>query len=118
MDARGLAKLLKAYRIRSKQVRIDQDNRKGYEREDFEDAWERYCPLPDSLSETTKHPAGKAEKRVSDAASEEPKRNGENPHGDANVSDVSDKSGGRERGCGLAADKCIHNYPGGKGCGV
>jgi hypothetical protein len=97
LDARGLARLLKPYGIGSKQVRVGEDNRKGYEREDFEDAWDRYCPTPDPLSETTKHPTGRAEKPVSDAVSEESKRNRENPQGNADVSDVSDNPGAGER---------------------
>jgi hypothetical protein len=118
LDARGLARLLKPYRIRSKQVRINEDNRKGYEREDFEDAWERYCPTPDTLAETTKHPAGRAEKPVSDITSDEPERNRENPHGNAHVSDVSDNPASGEHARSLTADNCPHGYAGGKGCYV
>ena len=45
---RGLATLLRPYRIRSRQVRIGELNRKGYVAEDFYDAWNRY--LPSSLA--------------------------------------------------------------------
>jgi hypothetical protein len=74
-------------------VRVGEENRKGYAREDFEDAWERYCPLPDSLSETAKHPADTAENPVSEGSPERTKRNAENPHRNADVSDVSDSPG-------------------------
>jgi hypothetical protein len=94
LDARGLARLLKPYRVHSKQVRIAADSLKGYEREDFEDAWERYCPLPDPLSETAKHPAYRAENPVSDVSGVSDKRNSENPHRNADVSHVSDNQGG------------------------
>jgi hypothetical protein len=113
LDARGLARLLKAYRIHSKQVRVGEDNRKGYEREDFEEAWERYCPIPDLLSETVKHPASRAEKPVSDGSSEESKQNRENPHRNADVSDVSDNARGGEHIGGVADRKCQHEVEGG-----
>jgi hypothetical protein len=40
--ARRLADMLKPYDIRSKDIRTDDGTRKGYRREDFEDAWSRY----------------------------------------------------------------------------
>ena len=40
-----LARLLRAFEIASKQVRIGSTNVKGYEREAFVDAWERYLPV-------------------------------------------------------------------------
>jgi hypothetical protein len=39
-----LASMLRGYGITSKQVRIDDFNGKGYESEDFYDAWKRYLP--------------------------------------------------------------------------
>jgi hypothetical protein len=42
LSPRGLAKLLKPYGIKSKNVRVGADIPKGYERAQFEDAWERY----------------------------------------------------------------------------
>jgi hypothetical protein len=44
LTARGLAKLLKPYSIRSRDVWIADVNRKGYYREDLWDAWQRYLP--------------------------------------------------------------------------
>ena len=42
LSSRGLANLLKPYRVRSKDVRIGDLHRKGYLAEDFADAWGRY----------------------------------------------------------------------------
>ena len=39
---RGLADRLRAYKIKSRQVRIGELNRKGYLAADFQDAWNRY----------------------------------------------------------------------------
>jgi hypothetical protein len=45
LDDRTLANMLGEYGIKSsKQVKIDQVNRRGYLRADFEDAWKRYLP--------------------------------------------------------------------------
>ncbi len=44
LNARGLAKLLRPYGIRSRDVWIADQNRKGYRREDLWDAWQRYLP--------------------------------------------------------------------------
>jgi hypothetical protein len=49
-----LGKLLQPFEIGSKQVRIGSNNQKGYERESFVDAWERYLPTPQS-PEDPKH---------------------------------------------------------------
>lgn len=48
LTARGLAARLGAYDIRSKNVRFGPDTQvKGYEAEQFEDAWTRYLGPPD-----------------------------------------------------------------------
>jgi hypothetical protein len=44
MTARELARKLKPYGIRSQTV--GDGSARGYKRSQFEDAWERYCPLP------------------------------------------------------------------------
>jgi hypothetical protein len=43
-----LSKLLQPFEIEPKQLRIGSNNQKGYEREAFVDAWERYLPTPQS----------------------------------------------------------------------
>jgi hypothetical protein len=79
---RDLAKLLKPYGIRSKQVRVGTETLKGYERDDFAEVWQRYTPPK------------------KDARGEDPPAEGKqgkqgkhpNAHGAWDVSDVSDVS--------------------------
>lgn len=63
IDARGVARRLRPYGIRPKQIR-DGESRKGYAIEDFHDAWSRYLPPLDppgtETTETTEtEPEGK-----------------------------------------------------------
>ena len=44
--ARDLADLLKQHQVKSRQLRIGEDSRKGYRRADLEDSWARYLPPP------------------------------------------------------------------------
>ena len=71
-----LARLLHPFRIESKQLRIDGTSLKGYERETFLDAWERYLPPPPTEA---KHRNGKQERSfdVSDRAPSDWGRGGE-----------------------------------------
>ncbi|MCK1653057.1 DUF3631 domain-containing protein [Bradyrhizobium sp. 149] len=52
MDGRGLAKLLKPYRIAPTTIRFGTGTDKGYHRSDFEDAWKRYLGIPSKTSVT------------------------------------------------------------------
>jgi len=52
ITTRQVARLLAPFGITSKNIRIGADTPKGYEREDFVDAWTRYVPL---LSATAPH---------------------------------------------------------------
>ena len=54
LDARGLGKKLKPYELKAKQVRFGEETDKGWELEDFADAWLRYLPARET-SETQKH---------------------------------------------------------------
>ncbi len=45
LNARGLARLLKPYGVRSGSVRDGDDTGKGYTRASLEDAWDRYVPV-------------------------------------------------------------------------
>jgi hypothetical protein len=65
LTATGLSRLLKPFRIKSRQVRIGPTNRHGYERAQFADAFDRYLtPLcsaaPPFQSATTLHPSNGA----------------------------------------------------------
>lgn len=44
IDGRGLSKLLKPFDIKPRTIRVGGHTAKGYHREQFADAWERYCP--------------------------------------------------------------------------
>lgn len=46
LSARDLARLLRPYRIGSKNIRLDGGQSKGYAKEDLEDAWTRYTRTP------------------------------------------------------------------------
>jgi hypothetical protein len=45
---RGLSRLLDGFKIRPQQLWIEGTNRNGYERFQFEDAWSRYTPPPET----------------------------------------------------------------------
>jgi hypothetical protein len=44
LDSRGLARLLRPFRIRPKEVRVGEQTRRGYHVDQFEDAFGRYLP--------------------------------------------------------------------------
>jgi hypothetical protein len=47
LDERGLARRLRQYGVRSKNIRIGSATPKGYSRADLHDQWQRYIPSPD-----------------------------------------------------------------------
>ena len=53
LDARGLARRLSRYEIKSKTIRIGEQVAKGYDRADFFDAWSRYVPRDSSVTSDT-----------------------------------------------------------------
>ena len=44
MSAHGLGRMLRAYRIKPDQMKLAGVKVRGYRREDFEAAWDRYLP--------------------------------------------------------------------------
>jgi hypothetical protein len=48
LDAASLARRLKGYKVKSKDLRIGSDVKKGFERAAFEDAWARYLPAQEA----------------------------------------------------------------------
>jgi len=54
LDGHKLAKLLRRYDIKPKQIRFGEATAKGYPREAFEDSWARYLPdaSPETIEET------------------------------------------------------------------
>jgi hypothetical protein len=94
-NARALAGLLKPYGIRSRDVRVGDKANKGYRRDQFEEAWDRYLPA---------HPPGKTRQRdirvnTGDSGISDPRQdslcpgseNGENPRNDWDVADVANE---------------------------
>jgi len=57
LTANQLANLLAKYHIRPTTIRVESGTLKGYRRADFEDAWERYCPLRHISTVTPSQPA-------------------------------------------------------------
>ena len=101
LDPRGLAKMLRAFEIRPRDVRLGEVKAKGYKSEWFTDAWERYCgeklPGSDDLSATKATSALQSQespipdpRQTPDVADEETTAN---PHSNADVADVSDRNG-------------------------
>ena len=79
LTARALSRLLKAYTIKSKVVRIGEHTPRGFEREQFTDAWHRYLTLP-----------SEAPQNATSATAQQTSH--KEPHDQADVADVADKS--------------------------
>jgi hypothetical protein len=54
IDERRLARMLRAYQVKSKTIRVGTTTPKGYTRTDLEDQWRRYLPLSSQESATSK----------------------------------------------------------------
>jgi hypothetical protein len=50
LDSRSLARLLRPFKISSQNVRLDERVVKGYERDDFREAWDTYLPVNSSAT--------------------------------------------------------------------
>jgi Protein of unknown function (DUF3631) len=95
----GIARLLKRFEIRPRTVRLDDETTaKGYHRDQFEDLWLRYLPLPSVSSVTPSQPAPLSEKLASSCRHETPyvtaPESGANQHGLADVTAVTAADGG------------------------
>ncbi len=102
LTPRALANLLKPYGIRRKDVRDGGWHGKGYEREQFVDAWDRYLSPEGALSGDNGD-NGSVEPKTGGVLSVtdeglSPIENSRKPHGKANVTDVTDgkHNGGAE----------------------
>lgn len=123
LDARGLARRLRPFEVRPRKVRVGEETVQGYRREDFADAWARYCaafgkdaeepaapspaPYPrpaTGTSGTTASPSGfQGVTRPEHDSLGSGYRNGENPHGYGFVPDVPDRGPDEGRGGGSEA---------------
>lgn len=63
LNPRGLAKLLSPYGVRSRSIRLTSgDTPKGFKRDQFEDAWDRYLPTPTPKTATAHTSAPQSQK--------------------------------------------------------
>jgi hypothetical protein len=93
----GLSRLLKPFRIKSRQLRVGGTNRHGYSRDQFTDAFDRYlgpadCPEPPLRSATTLQPSnGAVSGRIANATAGDDValRNRRKPSNDAACSSVA-----------------------------
>jgi hypothetical protein len=67
LSARGLARLLEPYRVLPLNRRLGGKMTRGYFRAEFEDAWVRYVPLPESVASVASVPASTAATDETDA---------------------------------------------------
>jgi len=91
LASRGLARLLKPYAIKSRNIKLDERRPKGFLREQFELAWGRYLPSKTLLRY---NPHSKAENGESESATDTPPvadRNPRNPAPQAESSGVADR---------------------------
>jgi len=114
MTKTSLSRLLKPYKIKSRQLRIGQTNRYGYEATQFEDAWKRYThDSQDPPFQNTTSLQPKPHNGFSDFQNATPSElvvfsNPPKPSYDAGCSDVAFPEGGS------AGDTCPRC--GGEGC--
>jgi Protein of unknown function (DUF3631) len=89
LDARGLARMLRPFKIRSRTVRTGEGTAgtaKGYRWEQFEDAFSRHLPEASQASQATQ-PA---------------------PHGDCDVTDATDETDTEGRPCEVRSERDPH----------
>jgi hypothetical protein len=68
LNTTGLAKRLKPFEIKPRQIRVAASTSKGYKKEDFLDAWKRYIPLVGETGETGETPKHSDPVEPSDAS--------------------------------------------------
>ena len=95
---RELANKLRPYGIRSHDLRTEEGTKKGYRRGDFEDAWGRYLPVPPDSKRDIRDIGTTEPKTPALQARQDPPASrierAEKPHGNADVADVADRTGG------------------------
>ncbi len=98
MTAREVANKLRPYEIHSHDLRTKNGTRKGYRRADFEDAWGRYLPPPDSKRDKGDNGLNKPEtpsRQARQDAEASRIETGQKPLEQADVADVADREGGK-----------------------
>jgi hypothetical protein len=93
IKTRELGWKLKPYRIIAKNIRADEGVRKGYDRDQFEDAWSRYLPDLDSTTATTATTGSQTQKQAEKEPLQDPDvavvETGANPHEQRDVAVVA-----------------------------
>jgi hypothetical protein len=102
ITARALARLLRPYGISSRSVRLGSgETPKGYLREQFEEAWDRYLgPERAPIRHSATTPTVKGIEPISDPPQDRVVADtgtGANPHGQPVVADVADRKPGEKR---------------------
>jgi hypothetical protein len=107
LTARALSKLLKPYGVKSRSIVVELGEKataKGYLREWFEDAWNRYLPPPDTQKTSVRqNPHSNAENDESESVSGPPSltdRNRRNPAPQAETDGLTDRDP-QEAGCAV-----------------
>lgn len=111
LSARKLAQMLRPYGVQPRTVRFDDATARGFLREQFEEAWDRYIPVsPPSIRHSDTNGTGSGIEPDS-YPTQEPEcvglKTAANPHGERDVLDVSD----REPDIGAGACSCLHPTP-------
>lgn len=110
ISPRALARLLVPFGIHSRTIRVADATPRGYLRESFEDAWDRYLtPHTPDLSATTPQPASVQGLRAPSIRNTTPnvadRKVAANPHEQTNVADVADRTPGKGGGDDLDGPK-------------
>jgi hypothetical protein len=93
IKTRELGWKLKPYGIVAKTIRTGEGTRKGYDRDQFQDAWTRYLPDPGSTTNTTDTTGSQTQKQAEKEPTQDPDvsvvETAANPHEQRDVSVVS-----------------------------
>ena len=102
LDVRGLARLLRPFGIKPHVMRLGDATVRGYDASSFEDVWNRYIPLSNGDLSVTSVTLASAQilgsKRNTDSGTEANVTCNTQIRASFNVTDVTDKTGGKEEG--------------------
>jgi hypothetical protein len=116
LTSRGLAKLLDRYAIKPRNVRLaDGTTPKGYRRDQFDDAWDRYLPQTPPEGGSIRH---SATNRLWSGIEPNPyppqdplvadSKSGANPHGKRDVADVADRTATQDEEAEI--ERVLHKF--------
>jgi hypothetical protein len=106
LTASQLARLLRPFGVHSQTIRIDETTAKGYLRESFEEAWQRYVTAETESEPSHRHnPHGYAENAASETSPPDDAEEAANPHGYSDVTALRLESGNSRNG--RFCDVCV-----------